>query len=203
MTLRAAFVTIGQSPRSDLTPALLERIGAPLAVSEYGALDGLDTAAVGALAPDAGEPRLVTRLRDGSEVVIGKSKTQARLQALFDRLDNDGYDTLVLLCTGYFPGLSTARTLLIEAQRVVDHMILALAEGTRRLGVIVPHAAQLDELHALAPPGVSVVGAHASPYAGDRFAAAAAALSDCDLIVMHCMGYSETQRERVRTKCHR
>jgi protein AroM len=36
--------------------------------------------------------------------------------------------------------------------------------------------------------------AAASPYEGDEFPAAAQALSDCDIIVMHCMGYTEAQR---------
>ena len=34
----------------------------------------------------------------------------------------------------------------------------------------------------------------ASPYEGDELAGAAQALSDCDVIVMHCMGYTEAQR---------
>jgi protein AroM len=197
MTLRAAFVTIGQSPRSDLTPALLARIGPGIDVVEHGALDDLDAAGVAAMAPGEGEPRLVTRLRGGDEAVIGKLKTQARLQQLFDRLDREGYDALVLLCTGYFPGLG-AKTLVVEAQRVVDHMTYALAEGVQKLGVMVPHEAQVAEIHDFAPPGVTVLGAHASPYSGDRFAEAGRALADCDLIVMHCMGYEDSQREAVR-----
>jgi protein AroM len=197
MTLRAAFVTIGQSPRPDITPALLARIGGTVDAVEHGALDGLGEAEIAAMAPGEGEARLVTRLADGREAVIGKEKTQARLQALFDRLDGEGLDAIVLLCTGYFPGLHS-KTLLVEAQRVADRMTQALAEGAGRLGVMVPHEKQVSELHAVAPPGVAVVGTHASPYAGDRFAEAASELKDCDLIVMHCMGYDEAQRERVR-----
>jgi protein AroM len=197
MTLRAAFVTIGQSPRPDVTPALLARIGPGIDVVEHGALDGLDAAGVAAMAPGPGEPRLVTRLKDGTEAVIGKVKTQERLQALFDRLDGEGYDALVLLCTGYFPGLG-AKTLLVEAQRVVDHMTHALAEGAGKLGIMVPHEAQIAEFHDVAPPGVTVTGAHASPYSGDRFADAGGELAGCDLIVMHCMGYGDAQRDAVR-----
>ena len=201
MTFRAAFVTIGQSPRGDLTPMLLARIGGNLEVVEHGALDSLNAAQVAAMAPADHEQRLVTRLTDGQEVVIGKEKTQARWQSLFNRLDSESFDALVLLCTGYFPGLES-RTLLVEAQRVVDHMTHALAEGANRIGVMVPHEAQIAELHDVAPPGVAVQGAYASPYGGNRFSEAAEQLADCDIIVMHCMGYTEAQRSQVQaTSC--
>jgi protein AroM len=104
---------------------------------------------------------------------------------------------VVLLCTGHFPGLH-CRTLLVEAQRVVDHMTRALAEGASRIGVMVPHPEQMAELHDVVPGGIEVRTAHASPYAGDRFAEAGRELVDCDLIVMHCMGYGEAHRAVVR-----
>src|SRR3546814_9155724 len=56
----------------------------------FGALDDLSAAEVAAMAPRPGEASLCTRMRDGSEVVIGKQQTRDKLQALFDRLDGDG-----------------------------------------------------------------------------------------------------------------
>jgi protein AroM len=38
----------------------------------------------------------------------------------------------------------------------------------------------------------------ASPYAGDNIAEKAAALAECDLVIMHCMGYSEAMRAAAR-----
>src|SRR3546814_19359017 len=87
---RIAFVTIGQAPRVDLTPEILDRIDAPIDAAEFGALDDLSAAEVAAMAPRPGEASLCTRMRDGSEVVIGKQQTRDKLQALFDRLDGDG-----------------------------------------------------------------------------------------------------------------
>jgi protein AroM len=198
MPLRPAFVTIGQSPRPDITPGLLARIDGAIDVTEIGALDGLSDAEIAAMAPDAGEETLVTRLRDGREVIIGKRKTQARLQALFDRIDAEGgFEAIVLLCTGYFPGLHS-RTLLVEAQRIVDHMTHALTEGSGKVGLMVPAAVQIAEFHAIAPPGVEVTGTWSSPYADQRFAEAAAEVKHCDVIVMHCMGYDDTHRAVVR-----
>lgn len=72
MPLRTAFITIGQSPRSDLTPVLIERIGAGIDVTEYGALDELSAHEIERLAPVSNAPRPVTRLRNGEEAVIDK-----------------------------------------------------------------------------------------------------------------------------------
>src|SRR5437870_4872709 len=51
MTKRVAFVTIGQTPRSDLVPEILARIGVPIEAVEFGALDGMSAAEIAAAAP--------------------------------------------------------------------------------------------------------------------------------------------------------
>lgn len=191
---RVAFVTIGQAPRPDLTPDIVAAMRMPVIVSEYGALDGLDGAAIAALAPDRDEPRLVTRLRDGREVLLGKTKMQRRLQGLFDRIDGEGFDLIVLLCTGQFEPFAL-RTLFLEPQPVVDHFVEGLAHGARTLGVLVPNAAQIGEFHGIADK--RIVGASASPYSDGDFEAAGRALAGTDMVVMHCMGYSEAMRRRV------
>src|SRR3954466_3493164 len=58
MPNRVAFVTIGQSPRSDVVPDLLADTRMRFEVTERGALDGLEDAAIANLAPRAGEERL-------------------------------------------------------------------------------------------------------------------------------------------------
>lgn len=193
---RIAFVTIGQAPRVDLVPEILSQLDGGVEALEFGALDGLNRDQIAAMAPPPGEASLCTRLHDGSEVVIGKSQTRDRLQALFDRLDNEGFDAIALLCTGYFDHLSS-RTLLVEAQRVVDATVDALSLGCRHLGVMVPLERQIGEFHVGSNARRRVSMAHYSPYSGDRLTAAAQELKDCDLVVMHCMGYSEAMRTRV------
>ncbi len=55
MPKRVAFVTIGQSPRSDVVPDILAETREPFDVTERGALDGLDDAAIADLAPRPGK----------------------------------------------------------------------------------------------------------------------------------------------------
>jgi protein AroM len=193
---RIAFVTIGQSPRIDLTPEILARVGSKIDAIEFGALDDLSNAEVAAMAPKPGETSLCTRMRDGSEVVIGKTQTRDRLQQLFDKLDTEGFDAITLLCTGHFDHLGS-KTLLIESQRVVDATVDAFSLGCRNLGVMVPLERQVQEFHVHSDAERKITATHYSPYSGDRLEAAAREVADCDLVVMHCMGYSEAMRTKT------
>ena len=165
-------------------------------VDEFGGLDGLDTPAIAALEPKPDEHRLVTRLANGSQVVVGKRKIQDRLQALLDGLDGTRYSAIVLLCTGEFPGL-VGPGLFLDAQHIVDHGVAALCHGIDRLGLVLPLAGQIDEFHYTPPEGQQLIAADASPYEGDRLEQAGAELRGCDIVVMHCMGYSEAHRTIV------
>lgn len=199
---RVAFVTIGQTPRSDLVPEILAGVGTAIAAVEFGALDGMSAAEIAAAAPGPGEGSLATRLKDGGEAVVSKPWAERRLQQIFDRVDAEGFDLLVLLCTGHFPTLRS-RTLMVEAQRVVDGFVDAMAVDTCRLGIMVPLARQIDEWHVRGGDARDVRLTHFSPYAGDRLERASDDLADRDMIVMHCMGYDEAMRARVAARTTR
>ncbi|MEA2731830.1 MAG: protein AroM, partial [Acetobacteraceae bacterium] len=150
------------------------------------------------LAPRPGEERLVSRLRDGREVLLGKPAIDRRLHAILAELDAGGFDLLVLLCTGQFTRFSL-RTPFIEPQHTVDHFVQGLAYGAERIGILLPNAAQIEEFHGI--PGMATKAAGASPYLADPEAGlrkAGAELADTDMIVMHCIGYSEAMRQVVK-----
>jgi protein AroM len=198
MPNRIAFVTIGQSPRSDVVPDILAETRTPFEVSERGALDGLDDAAIADLAPRVGEERLVSRLRDGREVLLGKPAMDRRLHVILAELDDAGFDLLVLLCTGQFSRFRL-RTPFIEPQHTVDHFVQGLAYGAERIGIMLPNAAQIAEFHGI--PELATKAAGASPYLADHEAAlreAAGALADTDMIVMHCIGYTSAMGRIVK-----
>jgi protein AroM len=193
---RVGFVTIGQSPRIDVVPGMLDDLGRPVEAVEAGVLDGLSEREIAALAPQAGEYSFASRLCDGRQVVLSKRLTEERLAELMLRLDRTGLDVLVALCTGTaLPRL--ANTLVLEPQRIVDNTTAALAGGCNRLGIVLPLERQLDGFHMTDEVGCEVRLAHASPYEGDRFGVAGRELAHCDLIVMHCMGYGEAMRAKV------
>ena len=195
--LRLAFVTIGQSPRDDIVPEMLADIGGDVEAHQFGALDELPENEIRTLVPGPGETSFATRLRDGREVTISKERVEIRLEELLERVDQQGFDAVVLLCTGtHVKPLS--RTLMIESQRVVDSMVESLAASSQRLGVILPLERQVEEFpkrHVFSRKAKLIA---ASPYAGDNIAEKAAALAECDLVIMHCMGYSEAMRAAAR-----
>jgi protein AroM len=203
MLPRVAFVTIGQSPRSDVLPDIIKETRTQFEATERGALDGLTDEAIAGLAPRPGEERLVTRLRDGREVLLGKPAIDRRLHEILAELDRAGFDLLVLLCTGHFTPFRV-RTPFIEPQHTVDHFVQGLAYGAERIGIVLPNAAQIDEFHGI--PGMATKAAGASPYqAGSETALreAGASLADTDIILMHCIGYTEAMRKVVKQAAKR
>jgi protein AroM len=198
MPKRVAFVTIGQSPRNDVVPDILAETRVKFEVTERGALDGLDDAAIADLAPRRGEERLVSRLRDGREVLLGKPAIDGRLQTILGELDAAGFDLLVLLCTGQFTRFKL-HTPFLEPQHTVDHFVQGLAYGADRIGILLPNAGQIDEFHGI--PGIETKLAAASPYLAGHEAAlrtAGSELADTEMVVMHCIGYSEAMRQVVK-----
>ena len=79
---RVAFFTIGESPRSDVVPEMARLLGDAVQIDEFGALDGLDAAALAAMAPRDGEYRFATRLRDGAQIQLDAAAAEARLAAV-------------------------------------------------------------------------------------------------------------------------
>lgn len=200
-TRRVAFFTIGQSPRSDVVPEMARLLGDAVHIDEFGALDGLDAAALATMAPRDGAYRFATRLRDGAQIELDAAAAEARLADVMRQADGAGYDALVPLCTG--TAIAPMRTLVVEPQQVVDHLVAGLSQHCRKVGLLVPLAEQVDFFHLAVPLSCGTQIVHASPYEADaelavrNFAQAGQALASCDLIVMHCMGYSQRMRDAV------
>ncbi len=188
---RVAFLTTGQAPRSDVVPEMVAEIGVPIEVVEAGMLDHLPADEIQALRPGPGDPVIVSRLRDGTEVLMDQRKVAAGLQPLVE--EHAGADVSVLLCTGSFPALTSASALL-KAGPVVDGRVAELERSGQRIGVMVPGAAQIA---TYSKADGSMISAHASPYGAPRWREAVEELAQADVIVMHCMGYTRAMGEQV------
>ena len=193
------FVTIGQSPRDDYVPEMEKILGPGTRVLQAGALDDLARGAIDALAPRAGQAALITRLRDGSSIVVAKEAILGLLQGCLDRLDHE-IDVAVLLCTGVFPRFRSSHPVLEP-----DRILYATAEavfGGGRLGVLIPIEAQREGMAARwRPIDPAAAIAVASPYDGaGALIAGAEALkrAGASLIAMSCMGYTQAMKALVR-----
>jgi protein AroM len=196
MPKRAAFITIGQTPRDDIVPELLATIGDSVDILELGLLDGLQPDDIAALRPADSEQQLVTRLRTGAQAIVGRAWAKKQLQSLLHELTREDFAFKLVLCTERL-GPLRSKGVLLDAHSLVNHGVEAIAGRLGSLGVIVPLPSQVDEIRRRARQGRRVMATHASPYALGELEEAAKALRQTDLIVMDCMGYTEAMRETV------
>lgn len=191
--------TIGQSPRDDVVPSMF---GTPSpTMPQAGALDGLTPSQVAELAPGPDEHPLVTRLRDGSEVVIAKERVTPLLEAAIARLEDQGANIVCVLCTGEFVDISSVARIVYPDRVLAGVIDAVLPSGT--IGAIVPHEGQRQSMIAKWSGRARAVEiATVSPYSGGAtFGDAAAALerAGAELIVMDCMGYSLEMQSKAQT----
>jgi protein AroM len=138
-------VTIGQSPRADLTGELAGYLPAGTNLLERGALDDLSSSTITALAPGADEDTLTSRLRDGEPVLLDRQRLVPRLEEAISALEQQGTEVNLLVCTGTFPPLHHGRPLL-DAERLLVSGVGAVVHRSGPLGVVVPLPAQQNVL---------------------------------------------------------
>ena len=173
--------------------------GSSLDIEEYGVLDGLTPGQIERLAPGEKDVPLVSRLHDGTEVLLAANSVHRRVEEIVRNLDDGGTEIVVLLCTGRFHGL-TPKGILVAAGPVVDHGLAAIAESAPSIGVLLPNEGQKASFRCEPAGNRPFVLSHASPYSGDRWETAARELEETDLVVMHCMGYTEPMRRKLADK---
>lgn len=192
-------LTIGQSPRHDILP-LLEAYLPAGQVAHAGLLDGLTPAAIAAqYAPAPGEKVLVSRLSGGEQVRLSAPGVERGLQRKIHELEQQGYGTILLLCTGQFGALKTESALLLEPDRIIPPLVKAIVQA-HQVGIVVPVAEQVEEqaskwqLLSRAP-----CFAVASPYLAEQHDLIEAGLSlqeqGAEVVVLDCIGYHQKHRD--------
>ncbi|KAF5353104.1 hypothetical protein D9758_008707 [Tetrapyrgos nigripes] len=214
---RLGLITIGQSPRPDLTTELAPPLPGVTFV-ERGVLNGLSSSEIASLHPSPDDPHdipLTTRLLDGSSCIIGECAVVARMPALIKSLEDDeGVDCIMLACTGHFPPFPHRKPLFIP-DHLISYGTAALIEGigATTVGILSPLAEQMEHsgekfavgLKQEKEKDVKFVHAFCSPYTGtkerreEQFRKASRGLVDkgAQLIAMDCMGFTEEMRKVV------
>lgn len=195
-------LTIGQSPRTDILPMLLKHLPEEQ-IAHAGLLDGLSHQQIEQeFGAQDGDKILVSRLNDGSQVLLASDKVERGLQKRILQLEDRGFATILLLCTGEFGHLYANRAMLLEPDRIVPPLIAAIV-GDRLVGVMVPVAGQTVEQASKwkdmsRPPCYAV----ASPYLASDGALLDAALSlqdqGADVVVLDCIGYHQRHRDLLQ-----
>lgn len=194
---RVGVLTIGQSPRKDVTPSIQAILGSEIEVIERGALDRLNYDTFHMVAPDSSETTYISRVRDESSVKMGKTKLLPLLQEELRALEEQ-VDAVIMLCTGNFPTLETTKPIIYPDIVLNQTVQSILPSGT--LGLIIPLEEQRNSLvEKWNPSEIKIVVEAASPYQESDIEGAAKALKEqgAELIVLDCMGYNEMHKERA------
>ncbi|MDR3670193.1 MAG: AroM family protein [Holophaga sp.] len=195
---RLGLLTLGQSPREDVTPTFKAILGGSVGILERGALDGLDREGLLQVTAKDGESPLETRLGSGAAIGLSRAALMPHLIAAGTELSGV-CDRVVLLCSGEFPALAAACPRLIQPIRILRGAISAVAEH-RLLGLIGPASDLAAAPAQWRPYAPNLLCAAASPYDGLATVMAAGrelARQGVDLIFLDDMGFSEVHRLAV------
>lgn len=200
MKSRVGMITIGQSPRVDVTPDFEQVWGNCADIVQKGALDGLTLKEIDAMKPEEGDYVLVTRLKDKSQVMIGRKYILSKIQEKVTELNEEGVDIILLLCSGEFPEM-TSKVLIIKPREII-HKTAAAITGRRKIGILTPLPEQMVRAEeSWLSSGLSVEVACGSPYGeGEKYLEGIEELSskNISLIVMDCMGYTWEMKKKAK-----
>ena len=195
MAAALGLLTLGQSPRADVTPAFRAVLGDAVRILERGALDGLEGEALHQLRALPPEPALETRLRSGAPIGLRKAALLPLLETAARALAAE-CDAVLLLCSGAFPALEDSCPELIQPVHLLRGAVRALCRQ-RRLGVIGP-ASDLDAApDQWAPFAARVVCSPASPYepvAATAVAARALVRAGAQVVLLDDLGFGLEHR---------
>lgn len=198
--IKIGAITIGQSPRVDVVPEIIDLFGSDVEIVEAGGLDGLSGEEIASFIPSENDYVLVSRLRDGSHVKFGKSYVIPRLQKCINKMEADNIKLILMMCTGYFGNVLKSNIPVIYPQQLL-YGIVPLLSPNKRIGIITPEEDQIPQVQKIwEQSGLSVFASHGSPYKGlDSVVNGAKMLADKDLdfIVLDCIGYNKEMKRAV------
>lgn len=199
--IKIGAITIGQTPRIDVTPEFEASLGISATLIQAGVLDGLSPEEARQFAPQKGDHILVTRLRDGTEIQIAEKHIQQRMPDCVRTLEAEEVDMIVLFCTGEFPQL-VSRCPVIKPDVLLARLIPGILPRGR-LGVLLPSPEQRVSMQSKwQKTGLELVLDAASPYTGTeaefRAAARRLAAGKVDLIVLDCIGFTGEMKRIIR-----
>lgn len=199
--IKIGAITIGQSPRTDITKDILPLLPDYMTLTEYGALDDMDYEDImSQFHPAPGDEVLVSRMRDGRQAKFTEHFITPLVQKKIDQAEADGVSAIILFCTGVFPKFRH-RVLFIEPQPLFHAIASKMADG-QKIGILVPEPDQVAQAcHTWGKSGVAIEATSASPYLEfEKVVEAASFFKNKDLafICTDCMGYTLEMKHHIQ-----
>lgn len=200
MSATLGLVTIGQAPRTDVTPHIKSHLPTDVDIREVGALDRFNstTEIKDVAGPEPGQPVYVTRLANGDSITIDRAAAHELTQERIRDIEDD-VGTIGLLCTGSFPNLGSSVPVL-KPSELLAGWTNSIVAADATVGVLMPKSEQVNQTHAKWDE-YTLETASGSPYDGlDAVTAGASELGTTpDLVVLDCIGYNEAMKSAVRS----
>lgn len=196
--MKIGAITVGQSPRTDVTADIMGIFEGKAELSEKGGLDGLTKEEIQKFKPEKGDYVLVSRLNDGSSVTFAEHFILPRLQTAINELEAEGAELIMMFCTGKFPDTLTSRVPMIYPCDILDRMVPLFSPNSSII-VVTPSPEQLKQsLDKWSQIVTNVNVISASPYGewkGILKAAEKIKGLSADVIVLDCIGYSQEMKK--------
>lgn len=190
---RIGAITIGQAPRTDILLDVEPILGPDIELIQAGALDGMTLEEVQTLRPDGTGNTLVSRMCDGTAVVLQEQKILPLMQQRINELEDRGVSAILIMCTGEFPETFVSGVPLIYPSKMICNIIASL-NNVKSLGVITPDADQIPDIERKWSKIVQkVVPVLWNPYLEKTSEQAVAQLREAgvDFAIMDCFGYGK------------
>jgi len=195
---KIGMLTIGQSPRDDILPGLMEILGKNVEIVEAGALDGKTMEDVKKIPLRVEDYILVSRMRDGTEIKITKKYILPLMQEKLDLLESKGIRLTVVMCTGNFPQFKSKGLVVTPKEILKGVMEGSMKKG--RLGVVYPTAEQIPmAVGEWGRPGVEIYPDTVSPYEPKDVEGLCKRLAaqNLDLVLLNCFGFPTEIKKKI------
>ena len=191
-------LTIGQSPRNDLIPGLIEILGEDFQIVEAGALDDLTYDDIMKIELNPEDYILVSRMRDGSEIKITKKYVVPRMQKQLDKIEDQGVRLTVVMCTGKFPHFKSKGVVVTPSEILKGVIQGSLKAG--KLAVVYPTAEQLPYAKRdFGRENIQLYADTVSPYEPKDIEGLLNRLKaeNPDLIFLNCFGFPTELKHKI------
>ena len=195
---KIGMLTIGQSPRNDILPGLMEILGKDIQVVEAGALDGKTMNDVKNIPLRFEDYILVSRMRDGTEIKITKKYILPMMQEKLNQLEAQGIRLTVVMCTGNFPQFKSKGLVVTPKEILKGVMEGSIKNG--KLGVVYPTSEQMPMAkEEWGRPGVEIYADTVSPYEPKDVEGLCKRLEaqNLDIILLNCFGFPREIKKNI------
>ena len=191
-------LTIGQSPRDDLIPALMEILGEDYKIVEAGALDDHTYEDIQKIDLNPEHYILVSRMRDGREIKITKKYVVPLMQKQLDKIEAQGIRLTVVMCTGKFPQFQS-KGLVVTPSEILKGVIAGSLKAGK-LAIIYPTAEQMPYAERdFGRENITLYADTVSPYEPEDVEGLLERLKkeEPDLIFLNCFGFPTELKHKI------